>query len=340
MNRFLVIFAVVCLFAASPLAAAGAGGPVSSPDLYSGLRWRNIGPFRAGWSTCAEGIPDQPDVFYFGAAGGGVWKTDDAGRTWEPLFSTSSRRASTRSRSHRRTRTSSTSARARSRRATTSLRATACTGPTTAARPGGTSASPRRAHIGADPRRSAESGRRAGRGAGAHLRPEPGARRLPHRPTAARAGRKRCSSTRTPARSISRPIRRDPTVVYAALWQVRNHPWLVYFQPDMRTRERRLQIARTAARPGDGCRAAAGRRAAASAASASPSRRADACTRPSTLATRRKRRRRGGAAQPDRPLPLGRRRRALAARQRRAMARKRLLRRASPSIPAIATRST
>jgi hypothetical protein len=33
-----------------------------------------------------EGVPDQPDLFYFGAAGGGVWRSDDAGRTWEPLF--------------------------------------------------------------------------------------------------------------------------------------------------------------------------------------------------------------------------------------------------------------
>ncbi len=86
MQRFFAILVAVCLFAASPLVAAGAAGPVGSPDLYSGLRWRNIGPFRAGWSTCAEGIPDQPDVFYFGAAVGGVWKTDDAGQTWEPLF--------------------------------------------------------------------------------------------------------------------------------------------------------------------------------------------------------------------------------------------------------------
>src|SRR6185295_1152212 len=57
-----------------------------SPTLFSDLRWRSIGPFRAGWATCIEGIPDQPDTFYFGAVGGGVWKTDDAGRSWMPLF--------------------------------------------------------------------------------------------------------------------------------------------------------------------------------------------------------------------------------------------------------------
>jgi photosystem II stability/assembly factor-like uncharacterized protein len=55
-------------------------------SLFSDLRWRSIGPFRSGWATCIEGIPDQPDTFYFGAVGGGVWKTDDAGRSWTSLF--------------------------------------------------------------------------------------------------------------------------------------------------------------------------------------------------------------------------------------------------------------
>ena len=49
------------------------------------LRWRLAGPLRAGWSTCAEGLPDDPDTYYFGAADGGVWKTVDAGLTWESI---------------------------------------------------------------------------------------------------------------------------------------------------------------------------------------------------------------------------------------------------------------
>lgn len=60
----------------------------STPDagLLNDLRWRLIGPYRAGWSTCAAGIADQPNVYYFGAAGGGVWKTTDAGHSWHSVF--------------------------------------------------------------------------------------------------------------------------------------------------------------------------------------------------------------------------------------------------------------
>ncbi len=65
--------------------AAAAAAPVP-PDTYSDLRWRLVGPLRGGWGTAASGVPGQPETFYFGAADGGVWKTTDAGRTWNPLF--------------------------------------------------------------------------------------------------------------------------------------------------------------------------------------------------------------------------------------------------------------
>ena len=57
----------------------------AASDLAGDLHWRLLGPFRAGWSTMVKGIADQPDVYYFGAAGGGVWKTADAGQTWHSL---------------------------------------------------------------------------------------------------------------------------------------------------------------------------------------------------------------------------------------------------------------
>jgi photosystem II stability/assembly factor-like uncharacterized protein len=57
----------------------------SSNNPLSGLRWRNIGPFRGGRSIAVAGVPSQPTVYYFGGTGGGVFKTNDAGVNWEPV---------------------------------------------------------------------------------------------------------------------------------------------------------------------------------------------------------------------------------------------------------------
>ena len=57
-----------------------------SPQFYSSLRWRMIGPFRGGRTVAATGVPGQPNVFYIGVNNGGVWKTTDYGRVWTPIF--------------------------------------------------------------------------------------------------------------------------------------------------------------------------------------------------------------------------------------------------------------
>jgi photosystem II stability/assembly factor-like uncharacterized protein len=54
--------------------------------VFGGLRWRSIGPFRGGRVNGVSGVPGQPDTYYFGSVGGGVWKTTNAGRTWNPIF--------------------------------------------------------------------------------------------------------------------------------------------------------------------------------------------------------------------------------------------------------------
>ncbi|MDT8369632.1 MAG: hypothetical protein RQ745_10530 [Longimicrobiales bacterium] len=55
----------------------------ADPALFQSMRYRNIGPHRGGRVTTVTGIPDEPFTFYMGATGGGVWKTTDAGTTWE-----------------------------------------------------------------------------------------------------------------------------------------------------------------------------------------------------------------------------------------------------------------
>jgi photosystem II stability/assembly factor-like uncharacterized protein len=67
----------------SPAQTRGAGG---DSQFFSALRWRMIGPFRAGRVNAVSGVATEPDTFYFGSVGGGVWKTINAGRTWAPIF--------------------------------------------------------------------------------------------------------------------------------------------------------------------------------------------------------------------------------------------------------------
>jgi photosystem II stability/assembly factor-like uncharacterized protein len=82
MRRFIASF-VTAIFCASTICTARAG---VAPALYSGMHWRLVGPFRGGRAVAATGVPGDPNTFYFGAVGGGVWKSTNAGRTWKPVM--------------------------------------------------------------------------------------------------------------------------------------------------------------------------------------------------------------------------------------------------------------
>ncbi len=53
--------------------------------LYNAMEWRSIGPYRGGRSAAVTGVPGKPNLYYFGATGGGVWRTTDAGNSWENI---------------------------------------------------------------------------------------------------------------------------------------------------------------------------------------------------------------------------------------------------------------
>ena len=82
-----LLFALLMIFPAGVEAQRRKKQADTGPDekLYSSLEYRLVGPFRGGRSAAVTGVPGKPNLFYFGATGGGVWKTLDGGRSWENI---------------------------------------------------------------------------------------------------------------------------------------------------------------------------------------------------------------------------------------------------------------
>lgn len=80
----LVLLSIAC--EASYAQTAGNEPGAVAGKYYQALRYRLVGPFRAGRTVGAVGVPSQPNVFYVGVNNGGVWMTDDYGRSWTPIF--------------------------------------------------------------------------------------------------------------------------------------------------------------------------------------------------------------------------------------------------------------
>ncbi len=82
-----IVFVVCVILFSMGFAIEGVGRGQQVPEsLYSEMQWRMIGPFRAGKVNAVAGVPGNPGVYYFGADGGGVWKTTDGGTVWKPIF--------------------------------------------------------------------------------------------------------------------------------------------------------------------------------------------------------------------------------------------------------------
>ncbi len=80
--HLLLILAIPTLFATSSAASA----QTVAQSSYSALHWRFVGPLRGGRTVGLSGVAGRPNLFYIAAVNGGIWRTEDAGRTWVPIF--------------------------------------------------------------------------------------------------------------------------------------------------------------------------------------------------------------------------------------------------------------
>ncbi len=90
MNKLIILLLLFLVVAPGFAQKKGTSAPAKSSTtydekLYNALEWRSIGPYRGGRADAVTGVPGKPNLFYFGATGGGIWRTTDAGNSWENI---------------------------------------------------------------------------------------------------------------------------------------------------------------------------------------------------------------------------------------------------------------
>ena len=89
MKKYLLLILIACAVITENTAQRRPAGSTTTAtvsfdeQLYKGLEWRSIGPYRGGRSAAVTGVPGKPNLYYFGSTGGGVWRSTDAGNSWE-----------------------------------------------------------------------------------------------------------------------------------------------------------------------------------------------------------------------------------------------------------------
>ncbi len=84
-RKVILTVIMVTIASSAPVRAQDDDDHPIDPALYQALEWREVGPYRGGRVTTATGVPSQPNVYYMGATGGGVWKTTNAGASWQNI---------------------------------------------------------------------------------------------------------------------------------------------------------------------------------------------------------------------------------------------------------------
>ena len=81
---FRLVFGILSIWLFT-LPEANCQSQIELEKYYDAITWRHIGPFRGGRSCAVTGVPGKPNLFYFGSTGGGIWRSEDGGKSWENI---------------------------------------------------------------------------------------------------------------------------------------------------------------------------------------------------------------------------------------------------------------